>query len=646
MSQRLKLRLKYPFDDSNAYRQSSNLAVSSTGADMSPLLEAAGAPCEGNPMSDSTTAVNETRELQLKLTQEDAGGAKQVVSESETAPVRLSSTDQVLDASSLRKSAADGAKTTEQPNPNGIDPGEIITPENQPAQHGRVEQEIDQPRQGDADGMKTTWQLSFNDIKPAQITTPKSQLAQHGTVGQEPIQPITVTLFPGHITDMLAAEGKAFNESFNPMPAQEQDFALGQQKRLDLSGLPSGSEASSFGLFPSEQTAMFDQHLMAKPAHGYQMDFPGVNTQDYAQPEYPPNLPLVPSKRKDIDPPVIEISSDDASSDDERNRSSDDEPLMARMQPSHSPSPVKDEAPEAGSEHATSDSRFSWKLPTFAVDLQSLDPKTEVPSLKVSVPNLVLETVLLHPDYAAEESRLFMEVFLPGQQALENPDPAPAQAVLNFHTICVMVLDAFTAYEFGDIISAPRGSPAEVAPMYDAQDADVDEIFFAVLDRWRVGRVRGERKSYALIRGIQEFYEVAGDIIFYIKEHGRLRETPKKERKVRNDKGKKRGPRGDASDVEETPTKGKARKANELTPRKKAKSDTKANELTPGEKAKAATNVNILTQRKRQKVEEKGKGKEKEKAKGGSKAKPRAPKGRAAPKTERNEKVLVLPRKK
>ena len=71
-----------------------------------------------------------------------------------------------------------------------------------------------------------------------------------------------------------------------------------------------------------------------------------------------------------------------------------------------------------------------------------------------------------------------------------------------------MVLDEFTQFEIGDLVSsAKRKKPDSDFHQHDesdeeepvrhhkAKDADVDEIFFAVVDRWRVGMARNEKKN-------------------------------------------------------------------------------------------------------------------------------------------------------
>lgn len=148
---------------------------------------------------------------------------------------------------------------------------------------------------------------------------------------------------------------------------------------------------------------------------------------------------------------------------------------------------------------------------------------------------------------------LFLSVFLPGQQALSSPDPEPALAVINFHTVAVMVLEAFVQWEIGDEMGRGYGfhggntamrpqhvsDDEEPVRVREAKDADVDEIFFALVDRWRAG-MEANKATFKLIRGCQEFCDLALELIHYVKEHGILQPEPKK-RKVRSDKGMPKG---------------------------------------------------------------------------------------------------------
>jgi hypothetical protein len=260
---------------------------------------------------------------------------------------------------------------------------------------------------------------------------------------------------------------------------------------------------------------------------------------------------------------------------------------------------------------------ISWKLPSYEALYVPPPSQDDLPLAKVSIPGLVREELLLSPDHTTQEFVLFEQVFLPAQQALATPDPEPAHAVLNFHTIAVLVVEAFTQYEIGDEMShgpSPRAPAAPDAPFsrqHSAKDADVDAIFFAVIDRWRAG-LESNKQPLRLIRGAQEFCDIALDVIHYIKEHGL--ETPEQPgRKQRKDKGVARGPRKkDAqTDAEQggAGAKGKRKAeaetgaagsryatANTLPARKKVKSDKEKDKgkigakggLKPGPKPKAA----------------------------------------------------------
>lgn len=248
---------------------------------------------------------------------------------------------------------------------------------------------------------------------------------------------------------------------------------------------------------------------------------------------------------------------------------------------------------------------ISWKLPDFEVTYHPPATDKDLPMAKVSIlghpKNLVRSEVALTEDHAHHEMELFLNVFLPAQQALQTPDPEPAHAVINFHTISVMVLEAFVQYEIGDEIGrgygfhggnignqtlrpSPSCSDSEPTRTHSAKDADVDEIFFAVIDRWRAGLISG-KGTLKLIRGCQEFCDIALDVIHYVKEHG-LSQPESKKRKKRSDAGVARGPRGGAKEKE---TKGKAtakRKADAVENKTPAKRAAKVNELQGRKKAK------------------------------------------------------------
>lgn len=265
---------------------------------------------------------------------------------------------------------------------------------------------------------------------------------------------------------------------------------------------------------------------------------------------------------------------------------------------------------------------ISWKLPDFEATYYPPSKADEMPVAKVSIPNLVREEVALTEDHDKQEMQLFIDVFLPAQQALQAPDPEPAHAVLNFHTISVMVLEAFVQYEIGDEMGrgygfhsgnvegarrrpTPSASDEEPTRTRSAKDADVDEIFFAVIDRWRAGLL-SNKGTLKQIRGCQEFCDIALDVIHYVKEHGLLLPEPKK-RKTRSDKGVARGPRDGAKEKGEKENNGKGKttakrkagavegnaakkgtkfgKAHEVPVRKKAKVEPK--EAKPKAKSKA-----------------------------------------------------------
>ncbi|KAF2871311.1 hypothetical protein BDV95DRAFT_59674 [Massariosphaeria phaeospora] len=197
---------------------------------------------------------------------------------------------------------------------------------------------------------------------------------------------------------------------------------------------------------------------------------------------------------------------------------------------------------------APSANTFNWALPKFEVSAAATEEEGYAMA-KVSIPGIVREEIMLSPDHAAQELHLFTSIFLPAQQVLAEPDPEPATAILNFHTIAVMVIEAFDAFETGDAFFGNALSDTKTR-RHHARDADPDDIFLAVLDKWRIGKQEG-RQAYALVRGVQEFCDIALDIVFWIKEEGLL-DSDEPGRKERSDKGMKRGPRSrDVDDEDE-----------------------------------------------------------------------------------------------
>lgn len=251
---------------------------------------------------------------------------------------------------------------------------------------------------------------------------------------------------------------------------------------------------------------------------------------------------------------------------------------------------------------------ISWKLPSFEVTYHPPTKVDAMPTVKVSIPNLVREEVALTEDHSEEEMQLFISVFLPSQQALAQPDPEPAHAVINFHTIAVMVLEAFVQWEIGDEMGRGYGfhggntstrpvrvsDDEEPARTRAAQEADVDEIFFAVVDRWRAGLL-ANKPTFKLIRGCQEFCDVALEIIHYVKEHG-VSQPEQRKRRVRSDKGVPRGARNKdtaggakrkaVADADADTKGSKKVKPNTLQARKKTKTDESKKKPTPKPKPK------------------------------------------------------------
>lgn len=298
------------------------------------------------------------------------------------------------------------------------------------------------------------------------------------------------------------------------------------------------------------------------------------------------------------------------------------------------------------------DEPISWTLPKHEVTYHPPSTATDLPSAKVSIPNLVREQIYLSSDHAEQEMDLFLSVFLPAHRALQTPDPQPAHAVLNFHTIAVMVLEAFVQYEIGDEMGRgygfhggnearrPPSSPSSNTPARtrNATDASVDDIFFAVVDRWRAGLEAGS-EMLRMIRGCQEFCDVALDVIHHVKEHGLLRPVePARKRKERSDKGVARGAgrgAGVKSSKEAKPGVGTKRSTGlEAAP---ASAKRKAGAVS----GRAPGKVNLVESRKKAKVEVK-KGKPATEKKG----KPKTDTKKAKPKASSSGITIVDARKK
>ncbi|KAH3912710.1 hypothetical protein HBI56_155730 [Parastagonospora nodorum] len=248
---------------------------------------------------------------------------------------------------------------------------------------------------------------------------------------------------------------------------------------------------------------------------------------------------------------------------------------------------------------------IDWTLPRFEAQFEPGATKNDPTVAKVSIPGIVREEIFLSPDHAEQETHLLLHIFLPNQRRLETPDTNPAVAILNFHTVAVMVIEAFVQFEIGDEYGLGRGhwhndhdedGVAEYQRVRDAKDADPDDIFFAVIDRWRAG-LESNKQPSKLIRGTQEFCDIALDIIYYIREHGLLEE---RQRAVRSDKGVKRGAKKleeqEQSEDEDTPMKGTKRgagKIHEPKVTKKAKVQPKAK--TPAKPRKSRAKVAAVT---------------------------------------------------
>ncbi|KAF2734658.1 hypothetical protein EJ04DRAFT_564075 [Polyplosphaeria fusca] len=204
--------------------------------------------------------------------------------------------------------------------------------------------------------------------------------------------------------------------------------------------------------------------------------------------------------------------------------------------------------------------KIDWKLPEYEAiyECEEWGVNKDIPTAKVSLPGMPRETLYLSPDHPLDEFAMIRDIFLATQK--ERSDTDPKLALLNFHTIAVLVLDYL----------APANMP---------QDFDTEDAFLTILDKWRIGK-EAKRETYMIIRGVQEFFDVALDMVYYIKQHGFVPE-PTRQRKERSDKGVKRGPRADATVLE---------------PRKKIKEDkvgghAKGKTAAAGKKNKAGSNA-------------------------------------------------------
>ncbi|KAJ4346872.1 uncharacterized protein N0V89_010805 [Didymosphaeria variabile] len=259
--------------------------------------------------------------------------------------------------------------------------------------------------------------------------------------------------------------------------------------------------------------------------------------------------------------------------------------------------------PQAAAEPASLD-EISFRLPQYHVEIIPMKTKEDFPEVRVNLPGMPREKLILTPDHAHQEIHLLKHLFMPGQQSLEIPDPQPMIALLNFHTIATMVLEAYTAYEVGDL-EAKTSSSSKKKNDTEALDATKDEIFFAIIDRWRVGMAEETLKpSYKLIRGVQEFCDVALDLIYYLEEHGFV-EGPQMMRKERSDKGLKKSKDGKDGKIGGEKATGEDEEddtSDESTPNKRGRGRKRESESPAISKGKAKGGANTLPARKKAKT--------------------------------------------
>jgi hypothetical protein len=390
----------------------------------------------------------------------------------------------------------------------------------------------------------------------------------------------------------------AHRMSHGPLPTSLQfDHVKGQQNISPVlftgpSNMQSGNPSQRFSTSQPRVNTSYNGQLLHQPlssqlphAHpsAQRISSGHVASLQMSNPNWPVGYPF--TSAGPIDPHNTQVDEEDVEMSDQNqalmvHKSSGDLDISA-----DSVLGGRENLEDASDNDASNAESISWKLPSFEITYHGPEKSNENHEAAVSIPNLVRERVALTDDHHRQEMQLFLEVFLPAQRALQTPDPEPAHAVLNFHTISVMVLEAFVQWEIGDELgrgygfhggnTAMRPEPQgkeddEPERIRSATDADVDEIFFTLVDRWRAGML-ANKGTFKLIRGCQEFCDIALDVIHFIKEHGLL-SPEEKERKERSDKGSVRGSKGDAED-----SKGKrkadAGKVNNLPSRKKSKAE-------------------------------------------------------------------------
>ncbi|KAF1918755.1 hypothetical protein BDU57DRAFT_119724 [Ampelomyces quisqualis] len=197
--------------------------------------------------------------------------------------------------------------------------------------------------------------------------------------------------------------------------------------------------------------------------------------------------------------------------------------------------PAQPIQPQPDDASTSSIESIDWALPKYDAQFEPPKSKDDPTVAKISLPGLYREELLLSTDHPEQETHLLLNIFMPAQRALAVPDPHPAVAILNFHTLAVMCIEAFVQFEIGDEMGTGRGhwhdeydrSETDYRRVRDAKDADPDEIFFAVIDRWRAG-VESNKQPSKMIRGVQEFCDTVLDVVFYIKENGLWRKEDKK----------------------------------------------------------------------------------------------------------------------
>ncbi|KAF2191967.1 hypothetical protein K469DRAFT_696038 [Zopfia rhizophila CBS 207.26] len=289
---------------------------------------------------------------------------------------------------------------------------------------------------------------------------------------------------------------------------QSEDLVFGQ---IDFHGAPALDLKSNAALPTIEETGT----ALADLGEG-----DGSETQESEDDFDDDDNSAVDRKMPDFSQEVHEMQSNKTYPGEDKSSNDDDTPLIDLFQNKVSPEssssngscpaieheqsaiPEHDHSAESGNtagdlqNAASGETKFDWKLPDFEIKFEQA--MGGYPMAIISIPGLVREPLYLSIDYPEDEYCLFEELFLETQKSAR--DPEPKLAILNFHTVAGLVLDAINLHEHGT-------------------KADGDELFLQVLDNWRIGMQYG-RESYKLIRELRELFDLGMDIIAFLNKKG------------------------------------------------------------------------------------------------------------------------------